>query len=208
MTANKIKVLIADDHALLRMGLSVLFDAQPDIETVGEAADGAEAVRKAKTLKPDIVVMDIMMPEANGIEATRQICAESPQTKVLCLTTSTSVNEHRQAMDAGAAGLVTKGDDNEMLLAAIRQIAAGGTYVSPESQGLMEHTKSDVQFTARQLEIMTMVAQGLRTKEIATCLGLSGESVRDHLDAAYRKLGATNRAEAVAIALRKHLLKI
>jgi len=202
-----IRVLITDDHELVRMGLAALFDAQSDIKTVGEAVDGAEAVRLVPKLKPDVVVMDIMMPKMNGIAATMEISRSCPQTKVLCLTTSTSAEEHRQALEAGASGIVTKCDNNAMLLAAIRAIAAGSTYVSPESQGLMNRDQSDVQFTGRQLEIITLVAQGLTTKEIAERIGLGIESVRDHLNAAYRKLGASNRAEAVAIALRKRLLK-
>ena len=208
MTKQKIRVLIADDHALLRMGLAALFDAQPDIETAGEATDGADAVNKVKELRPDVVVMDLMMPGTDGITATEELSRSMPQTKVLCLTTSTSADEHRRALAAGAAGIVTKGDDNAILLSATRAVAAGGNYVSPESRNLTSATPSDVVLTDRQHEVLTLVAQGLRTKEIANRLGLSAESVRDHIDATYRKLGASNRAEAVAIALRKHLLKI
>jgi len=201
-----IRVLVADDHALMRMGLVFLFDAQPDIETTGEACDGADAVQKVRQLKPDVVVMDIMMPGLNGVEATARICRESPQTKVLCLTTSTSADEHRKALEAGAAGIVTKGDDNATILRAIRTIAAGGTFVSQESESLMADNPA-AGLTARQLEILSLLAKGLRTKEIALRLGRSPETVRDRIDAACRKLGVSNRAEAVAVALHQKLIK-
>ena len=208
MANDKLRILLADDHMVVRMGLSALIDKQSDMIVVGEATDGTDAVNKVKELRPDVVVMDLMMPGTDGITATEELSRSMPQTKVLCLTTSTSADEHRRALAAGAAGIVTKGDDNAILLSAIRAVAAGGTYVSPESRNLTSAAAADIVLTDRQHEVLTLVAQGLRTKEIANRLGLSAESVRDHSDATYRKLGASNRAEAVAIALRKRLLKL
>ena len=203
-----IKVLIADDHALMRMGLRALIETQPDIEVVGEATDGAEAVRKAKRLLPDVVIMDILMPESDGIEATRQLCESLPETKVLILTTSTSSDELNQALQAGASGAVLKSEANKRLLAAIRAVAKGGMDVSSEVTTIIDNDPPVSELTPRQAEILAEMARGLTNKEIATVLSCSPESVKDRVNIICTKLGAANRSEAIAIAMRKHLLKI
>lgn len=203
-----IKVLIADDHALMRMGLRALIETQPDIEVVGEATDGAEAVRKAKRLLPDVVIMDILMPESDGIEATRQLCESLPETKVLILTTSTSSDELNQALQAGASGAVLKSEANKRLLAAIRAVAKGEMDVSSEVTTIIDNDPPVSELTPRQAEILAEMARGLTNKEIATVLSCSPESVKDRVNIICTKLGAANRSEAIAIAMRKHLLKI
>ncbi len=203
-----IKVLIADDHALMRMGLRALIETQPDIEVVGEATDGAEAVRKAKRLLPDVVIMDILMPESDGIEATRQLCESLPETKVLILTTSTSSDELNQALQSGASGAVLKSEANKRLLAAIRAVAKGEMDVSSEVTTIIDNDPPVSELTPRQAEILAEMARGLTNKEIATVLSCSPESVKDRVNIICTKLGAANRSEAIAIAMRKHLLKI
>lgn len=203
-----IKVLIADDHALMRMGLRALIETQPDIEVVDEATDGAEAVRKAKRLLPDVVIMDILMPESDGIEATRQLCESLPETKVLILTTSTSSDELNQALQAGASGAVLKSEANKRLLAAIRAVAKGEMDVSSEVTTIIDNDPPVSELTPRQAEILAEMARGLTNKEIATVLSCSPESVKDRVNIICTKLGAANRSEAIAIAMRKHLLKI
>ena len=203
-----IKVLIADDHALMRMGLRALIETQPDIEVVGEATDGAEAVRKAKRLLPDVVIMDILMPESDGIEATRQLCESLPETKVLILTTSTSSDELNQALQAGASGAVLKSEANKRLLTAIRAVAKGEMDVSSEVTTIIDNDPPVSELTPRQAEILAEMARGLTNKEIATVLSCSPESVKDRVNIICTKLGAANRSEAIAIAMRKHLLKI
>ena len=205
---EKIKVLIADDHALMRMGLKALLETQPDIETVGEASDGTEAVRKARKSPPDVVIMDILMPGTDGIEATRRITEALPGVKVLILTTSTSSDDLNRAIQAGAAGAVLKSEANKRLLSAIRSVARGASAISSEVRTMIDEDPPAAELTPRQMEILGEMARGLTNKEIATALSCSPESVKDRINSICTKLGAANRSEAISIALRKHLLKI
>ena len=208
MNDNKIKVLIADDHALMRMGLRALLDTQRDIEVLGEATDGADALRKTARLKPDIVIMDIMMPGTDGIAATQQLSERHPDVRILVLTTSTSSDDLSRALKAGAAGAILKSEANAKLLAAIRAIARGEQSVSPEVSAMLAKDPPADELSPRQREILIAMSRGLTNKEIATSLDCSPESVKDRINAICTKLGAANRTEAVTIALRKHLLKI
>ena len=205
---KKIKILIADDHALMRMGLKALLETQPDIETIGEASDGSEAVRKARKLQPDVIIMDILMPGTDGIEATRQITEALPAVKILILTTSTSSDDLNRAIQAGAAGAVLKSEANKRLLSAIRAIAKGASAISSEVRTMIDDDPPAAELTPRQMEILGEMARGLTNKEIAAALSCSPESVKDRINAICTKLGAANRSEAISIALRKHLLKI
>ena len=204
---EKIKVLIADDHALMRMGLKALLETQPDIETVGEASDGSEAVRKARKSPPDVVIMDILMPGTDGIEATRRITEALPGVKILILTTSTSSDDLNRAIQAGAAGAVLKSEANKRLLSAIRAVAKGASAISSEVRTMIDEDPPAAELTPRQMEILGEMARGLTNKEIATALSCSPESVKDRINSICTKLGAANRSEAISIALRKHLLK-
>ena len=208
MNDNKIKILIADDHALMRMGLRALLDTQRDIEVLGEATDGADALRKTARLKPDIVIMDIMMPGTDGIAATQQMSERHPDVRILVLTTSTSSDDLSRALKAGAAGAILKSEANAKLLAAIRAIARGEQSVSPEVSAMIAKDPPADELSPRQREILIALSRGLTNKEIATSLDCSPESVKDRINAICTKLGASNRTEAVTIALRKHLLKI
>lgn len=205
---KKIKILIADDHALMRMGLKALLETQPDIETIGEASDGSEAVRKARKLLPDVIIMDILMPGTDGIEATRQITEALPDVKILILTTSTSSDDLNRAIQAGAAGAVLKSEANKRLLSAIRAVARGVSAISSEVRTMIDEDPPAAELTPRQMEILGEMARGLTNKEIATALSCSPESVKDRVNSICTKLGAANRSEAISIALRKHLLKI
>ena len=175
---------------------------------VGEAEDGAAAVRKALRLKPDIVIMDIMMPEMDGIAATKAIKEKLQDTHVLILTTSTVSDDLARAIRAGADGIVTKATANNKLLAAIRSVASGNRAIPPEVTERIALDPPVKQLTERQLDILTSIARGLSNGDIAKQLGIRTDSVCEHLDTIYAKLGAANRSEAIAIALRKHLLKI
>ena len=205
---KKIKILIVDDHAVVRMGLASLFSAKSDFEVVGQAKNGEIAVRDAKRLSPDVVVMDLMMPGMDGIETTRAIRASDPNAKILVLTSCTASDSISRALGAGAHGAIMKSAENTELIAAIHRIAAGSGYVSPEIKALMENDPPVTGLTGRQTEILQSLTRGLTNKDIAKQLGLSIRSVEDHVDRILERIGAANRAEAVAIALRKHLLKI
>lgn len=205
---DKIKVLIADDHAIVRMGLVALIGCEDGMEVVGEADGGAAAVRKALKLRPDVVVMDLMMPDMSGIEATRELCEKLPEAKVLVLTTSAVSDDLARVIEAGARGVVFKSAANTRLLAAIRAVASGKTAVAPEVAEQISKAPPAQKLTDRQIEIFASITRGLSNADIARQLGISPNSVKDHVNAIFTKIGASTRAEAVAIALRKNLLKI
>ena len=204
----KIKILIADDHAVVRMGLAALFSTKTDLEVVGQAKNGELAVRDAERLSPDVVVMDLMMPKVDGIDATRLIREKCPSAKVLILTSFATSDGIAKALEAGASGAVMKSAENTELVAAIRKIAAGQTFISGDIQSLMDNDPPVTSLTGRQSEVLQSLTLGLTNKDIALQLGISIRSVEDHVNNILEKIGATNRAEAVGIALRKHLVKI
>ena len=204
---KRIRILVADDHALLRRGLVNLLKYQKDFSIVGEACNGEEASRLADELEPDVVVMDLSMPVMDGVEATRRIRENRPDTHILILTTfGTSVDVAR-AVRAGASGALVKDSDDDELLAAIRTAASGGTAFSPEIQAQLQEPPPP-ELTDRQREILESIVHGLASDAIAAKLGISSDAVNQHINAIRTKLGAANRTEAVAIALRKQLLKI
>ena len=202
------RILIADDHALLRMGLASLIGYQKDLEVVGEAKNGVEAVRLAADLKPDLVIMDLMMPDMNGAEATRRIHENDPKTRILILTSFGDSIDVVQALDNGASGVVLKDTPNDTLLNVMRNVARGHTFVQPEIRQILDESPEKTILTPRQQEILHSAARGLSTEDIAKQFDISVDGVKKHFMAIFAKLNAATRSEAVAIALRKHLLKI
>ena len=203
-----IRILLADDHSLIRMGLAALFKYQKDIKVVGEAEDGDEAVRLALRLKPDVVVMDLAMPVMDGATATARIREVLPETRVLILTSFGTSADLSRALAAGATGALNKDSGNDELLTAIRTVADGGRSVSDEIARLIEEEPAPPEFTERQLEVLHAVTRGLTNAEIGRQFGISADAVKQHVNAIFAKLGAANRTEAVTIALRKQLLKM
>lgn len=204
---TKHRILVADDHAIVRTGLVSLLETEPDIDVVGEACNGETAISMALRLKPDIVIMDLMMPDVDGIAATERILAAEPAIKVLVLTTSTVSDDLARALDAGAKGIITKNAEYEKLVAAIRDVAAGKLAVSSEVRHLIDEDPPAPKLTPRQSDVLHSLTRGLSNQDIAKQFGISRESVKVHIDSLYAKIGAANRTEAVAIAFRKHLLK-
>ena len=205
---TKIKVLIADDHALVRAGLSTVLGFEDDIEVVGEASNGRKAIEAARTLKPDVIIMDLMMPVLNGVDATAQIMAELPETKVLILTTYGEADDIRRALDSGATSAIMKTATNAMLVSAIRRTAKGVKVLSPEICKTLTTSPINASLTNRQIDILSSAVRGLTNKDIAAQFGITPSGVKRQLSTIFEKLGASNRAEAIAIALRKQLLKI
>ena len=203
-----INILIADDHAIVRMGLASLFGTQDGFNVVGDAEDGEAAVRKALKLKPDVVVMDLMMPKKDGATATAEIHAALPDIKILILTTFGTSDGIVHALNAGALGAIMKSSPNSELVSAIRTIAKGKRSISEEVERLLEEDPPAKALTPRQMQILEGLVRGLTNQNIATQLGIREDRVKGHVNAIFTKLGAANRTEAVAIALRKHLLKI
>ena len=202
-----IRILLADDHTLLRMGLTTLIAEEDDMEIVGEADNGESAVQLAQELNPDIVIMDLMMPRMNGSEATKAIVRTTPTTRILILTTFGTSAELVEAIRNGAAGVLMKDTATSELVSSVRTLVAGGTVIPEELRRQAAADTSAEQLTTRQRAILDSVTRGYSNPTIARQLGISEIGVKKHLQAIFLKVGASNRAEAVAIALRKQLLK-
>lgn len=204
---NKIKVLIADDHALVRMGCRDLLESESDITVVGEAKNGIEVLQLAKANPPDVVLMDLMMPQKDGIEATTELKKTLPKTKVLILTFVTVSDSIARSLDAGASGVILKNSENEELIAAIHTVVSGGTHLPDELKRLLAEDPPAPKLSPRQQEVLESITRGLTDEDIARQLGISQTSVRTHVECLFAKVGAGNRSEAIAIALRKQLVK-
>ena len=199
-------MLVADDHVVVRMGIASIISFERDLSVVGEAESGEEAVRLVRELKPDVTVMDLMMPKMGGAEAIAEIRRTDPEAKILVLTTFGASLEMKRAMDAGALGAVAKTSTPEKIISAIRAVAAGRRAVSREiEQGL--RTVGDIPgLSARQLEILKLVAKGYSNPEVAGILDIGVDAVKDHLTNIYARLGVSSRAEAAAFAAANHML--
>ena len=204
---DKIKILIVDDHAIARMGLASILGTKPDLDVVGEAADGQEALDKVQTLAPDMIIMDLLMPGMDGATATALIHDVRPASKILILTTYGTADGIAHALEAGASGAVMKNIDYEELIDTIRAVASGKRVIAPEIRSAFRDSPPIPELTRRQHDILLSMSRGLTDADIAKELGLTPNSVREHITTIFNKLGAANKAEAVAIALRKHLLK-
>ena len=210
------RVLIADDQTLFRSGLARLLDGDDRVTVVGEAFDGLEAVKLAASLKPDVVLMDIKMPNLDGIEATRRIVAESPKSKVLMLTTFEADNHVIQALKAGASGYVLKDSQASAIVSSILAVVAGervmASAVANRVLEMLTGATTPKEFydglTAREVEILKMLATGMANKQIAYKLKISEKTVRNHVSNMYEKLGIYDRAQAVLYAVRKGLVEI
>lgn len=204
----KIRVLLCDDHAVVRTGLAAILAYEDDIEVVGQAADGHASVVQAGELRPDVVLMDLMMPKLDGTDATAELLRVVPDTKVLILTSYSMPDDVRRAIGAGAVGALLKTASNEEIVQAIRTAARGERVLSTEfRRSLSAPAQPAPELTPRQREILQSLTRGLTNKEIALQFGISVYGVKRHVEALFVKLGVSTRSEAVAIALRDQLLK-
>ena len=206
--ALKIRVLIADDHKIVRAGLASLLGTEGDIDVVGQAANGREAVEQTLRLLPDVVLMDLMMPVMDGVQATEKIHAAAPQIKVVILTTFGTSDGIAHALAAGATGALMKNADDTELADAIRKTFRGEEAVAEEIRLQLELNPPVPALTPRQRDILDSMVRGLTNPDIAKQLGICQDRVKEHINAILVKLGAANRTEAATIALRKHLLKV
>jgi DNA-binding NarL/FixJ family response regulator len=204
--SKKIKILIADDHGIVRAGLASILGFEDDIAVVGEANNGLHAVEQCKALRPDVIIMDLMMPQLNGVEATVRITREMPETKVMILTTYGSADDIGRALEAGATGAMIKTVSNDTLVSAIRQIAAGGSCIAPEIRRMLMSEPPTPDLTERQREILAAAMRGLTNEDIARQFDITSSGVKQCLSKIYQKLNVANRAEAIAYALNKKIV--
>ena len=207
MKNSNVRVLIADDHSVVRMGLASLLGTAKNVEVAGEAVNGEDAVRKALKLRPDIVIMDLVMPKKDGVAATEEILSAAPETKVMILTTFGTSDDIARALKAGAIGAIMKSSTNRELLSAVQAVAAGKRFVSAEVEGILANDPPLPELSQRQREILDSISRGLTNKDIAAQLDISLESVKSHIKIILEKLNAASRTEAASIAQRKNLLK-
>ncbi|MCC6342085.1 MAG: response regulator transcription factor [Bryobacterales bacterium] len=213
MTQNKkIRILLADDHSVVRQGFRMLLAAQPDMDVVGEARNGREAVDLAQSLQPDIVVMDVSMPELNGIEATRRIADAAPRARVLALSMHRDSVYVREILRAGARGYLLKDAQEDDLLNAVRAVSKGEGYLSPSvSDAVLNDYRKHVTdpidlLTSREREVLQMIAEGQTNKEIAGTLNLSVYTVEAHRGRIMEKLNLHSTGELVRFAVRNGLI--
>ncbi|HEY5729322.1 MAG TPA: response regulator transcription factor [Anaerolineales bacterium] len=212
-----IKILIADDHLIIRQGLRLILETESDFKLVGEASDGAEAVSMCKKLKPDVVLMDLRMPNMDGLTAIEKLRDEQPEIAVIILTTFNEDELMLRGLQAGARGYLLKDTGRSTLFDTIRAASRGETLLKPEIMARVlaqknapaAKSKSDSTFnlTEREYEVLESVARGERSKEVAAHLGISERTVKAHLASIYQKLGVDSRAAAIAIAAQNGLLK-
>lgn len=208
----KTRVILADDHAMVRRGFGLIVSREADLEVVGEAQNGLEAIELVRSLKPDVIVLDVSMPECNGMEAAKQIGEISPETRVLALSMHRDGVYVREMLRAGARGYLVKDADDETFLQAIRAVARGDAYISPAVAETVltdyrRHVTNPVDLlTAREREVLQRVAEGLTNKEIANLLNLSVYTVEAHRGKIMEKLNLHNTGDIVRFALRNGLI--
>jgi len=207
--AKKITVLLVDDHSLVRRGFRRLLEDEPDMDVVGEAGDGEEAIERVRELRPKVVVMDCALPKMNGLEATRQILEDVPDTAVLMLSMHSESTWVRQAIEAGAKGYILKNAMDLELGPAVRRVAAGETFFDPqvEQQSTLKGERNGG-LTPRELEVLQMIVDGKSNKEIATALDLSANTVAVHRANIMNALGIHKTAELVVYAIRSGLVNV
>lgn len=212
---DKISVFIADDHPVVRQGLVSFLTLQPDIELIGEAADGRDAVDKVLDLLPDVVLMDLAMPVIDGIEAIRRIRARAPSTKVIALTSFADEARLFAAVKAGAAGYLLKDTDALEIVKGIRMVSNGEALISPAAAAKLMQEFADSSadqtaeaLTAREIEVLRLIARGLSNREIASELVLSEKTVKTHVSNILAKLHLADRTQAALYAVKKRLVDI
>jgi two-component system NarL family response regulator len=201
-------VLVVDDHALVRTGVANIISQEPDLQVVAEAGNGVEAVEAYRRYRPDITLLDLRMPEMEGVEAVRQIRQIDPAARVIVLTTYDTDEEITRALKAGAKAYILKDITASALIACIHDVMAGKTYLAPSAAAKLAERVTQVQLTPRELAALRSLADGRSNKEIASALDISERTVKTHLAHLFEKLGVTSRTEAIKVASRRGLVRL
>lgn len=207
-STSAIRLLIVDDHPLLREGVSAVARAQPDIEVVGEAANGAEAIACFRALMPDITLVDLRMPDMSGVDVITAVRAEFPKAKLIVLTTYSGDVQALQAMKAGASGYLLKNSMRLELIEVIRKVHAGQRHVPPEIADDIVMNVGKARLSERELEVLRLVADGHANKEVGRRLHVMEDTVKAHLKSIFGKLGVTDRTHAVTVAARRGIIDL
>jgi two-component system NarL family response regulator len=202
------RVLVVDDHALLRTGVANIINHDPGLLVIAEAGNGREAVEAFERWRPDVTLMDLRMPEMEGVDAIRRIRAVDPQARVVVLTTYDADEDIARALAAGAKAYILKDIAAEALVACIHDVLAGKTYLAPAAAAKLAERVTQVQLTPRELGTLRLMADGHSNKEIASALAISERTVKTHLGHLFEKLGVTSRTEAVRVATRRGLVRL
>lgn len=203
---TKTKILFADDHQIVREGLARLIDREDDMRIVAEAENGADAVRRARELKPDLIILDLRMPVKDGATAAAEILAADPNAKILLLTSFATAAEVKTALDAGVLSAVVKDSSSETLINAIRTTMRGERFISQEIADTLAERKVEPAISDRQREILRLVAKGFNNDEIAEQIGITRHGVKAHLAIVFERLGASSRTEAASMAVSLGLI--
>jgi DNA-binding NarL/FixJ family response regulator len=204
----RIRVLTVDDHPLLREGIATLVNSQPDMEVVAQAATGRDGIEAFASHRPDVTLMDVRLPDMSGIDALAAIRVQAPEARILVLSTSDGDVEIQRALSAGAYGYLLKSMPPGDLVDAIRQVHAGRKRIPPEVAAHIAEHLADESLTPREIEVLALVASGNRNKEIGARLFISEETVKVHVKHVMEKLGASDRTQAVAIAIRRGIIRV
>src|SRR5262249_49008669 len=208
-TADKlIRIMTVDDHALLREGIAALVNEEPDMKLVAEATDGEEAVEKFRLHRPDVTLMDLQMPNLNGIDAINRIRREFPDARIIVLTTYSGDTQVLRALKAGARGYILKGHVHRELLDAIRAVHAGQKRIPPEIAAQLADHAADDTLTQREIDVLRLIAAGNSNKLIADQLSIGEATVKSHVTNILSKLGANDRAHAVTIGLKRGIIEL
>jgi len=207
MTAP-IRILLADDHPSLRAGLASILNAQPDLRVVAEAGSGSETIAKNFAIKPDVLIVDLRMPDGDGIQTIKDLIARDPEVKALVLTTYDNEEDIFSALEAGARGYILKDTTREEIIDAVRQVHAGHRFLPPTIAARLADRMIRPALTPREIDVLRLVSRGRSNKEIAAAMFISEETVKSHMKGLFQKLGVHDRAESIAVALQRGLLRL
>jgi DNA-binding NarL/FixJ family response regulator len=208
MKSRAIRILIVDDHAMIRLGLIGALSSEPGMEVIGQARNGREAIELQAKLKPDITLMDGILPDMHGVDATREILAKNSGAKVILISINETAEDVRRALEAGVRGYVPKSCEQDTIAEAIRSVASGRDFLPAHLARRLAESNTIVGLSNREVDVLRLVAKGKANKEIAGELALSTDTVKTHLTHLMRKLGAADRAHAVTLAIEQGFLRM